>query len=294
MNKRASCIFAIPYITVMVRISQLYIYPVKSLGGIALQEARVTSRGLEYDRRWMLIDENNQFLSQRKYPQMALFKLELTTDGLKVIHQPSGDETIIPYHPQTTETVDVVVWDDACNGTYVSAAVDDWFSQKLQINCRLIHMTDDQIRQVDPRYASPEHITSFADGYPMLLVSEESVADLNTRLVEQITVKRFRPNIVIAGVEAYHEDRMQHFEASGIAFYGVKPCARCVMIGVNPDTAASAPEPLKTLAKFRRINHKIMFGQNLIHTGTGTIRVGDVVKGISVGEELEFTLGSNV
>ncbi|MDT3401068.1 MOSC domain-containing protein [Mucilaginibacter terrae] len=277
----------------MIRISELYIYPVKSLGGIALQEAKVTSRGLEHDRRWMLIDDNKQFLSQRKYPQMALFKLQLLPNGIQVLHQPSGNSTIIPYQPQTSEAVDVVVWDDVCNGTYVSAELDKWFSQILNISCRLIHMGDSHIRQVDPRYAGPEHITSFADGYPMLLVSEGSVADLNTRLAEQISVKRFRPNVVITGAEAYHEDRMQHFEVSGINFYGVKPCARCVMIGVNPDTADSGTEPLKTLSSYRRINHKVMFGQNLIHNGTGTLRVGDVVKQLSVGEGLQFSLAAN-
>lgn len=278
----------------MVRISQLYIYPVKSLGGIALQQAKVTSRGLEHDRRWMLIDAGKQFLSQRKHPQMALFKLQILPQGIQVLHEPSGDVTIIPYQPQTTEEVDVIVWDDACNGTYVSPALDEWFSQRLNITCRLIHMTDNQIRPVDPRYAGPEDITSFADGYPMLLVSEASVAELNTRLAEQITVKRFRPNIVITGTAPYHEDRMQHFEAAGINFYGVKPCARCVMIGVNPDTAALGPEPLKTLARYRRIKQKVMFGQNLIHKGTGTLNVGDAVTELGIGEELQFTLAATI
>jgi uncharacterized protein len=266
-------------------ISQLFIYPVKSLGGVALQQAKVTSRGLEHDRRWMLIDAGKQFLSQRKYPQMALFKLELTEDGLRVLHEPSGDVTRIPYQPQTTEMVDVVVWDDACSGTYVSHELD----QYLAIECRLIYMTDEQIRQVDPRYAGAEHITSFSDGYPILLTNEASLADLNARLTEQITINRFRPNMVIAGAEPYHEDRMLHFEVGGINFYGVKPCARCVMVGVNPLTAVSKPEVLKTLAGYRRIKNKIMFGQNLIHEGEDIISVGQQITEHKIGEELQFT-----
>jgi len=278
----------------MVQISELYIYPVKSLGGIALQQAKVTKRGLEHDRRWMLIDNENQFLSQRKYPQMALFKLQILEQGIDVLHQPSGNSTIIPYQPQNNEMVDVIVWDDACRGTYVSAKLDEWFSRMLNINCRLIHMTDDSIRPVDPRYASSGHITSFADGYPMLLVSEASVAELNNRLTNQITVKRFRPNIIITGTEPYEEDRMQHFEIGGINFYGVKPCARCVMIGVDSETATSGPEPLKTLAGYRRIGNKVLFGQNLIHDKEGIITVGDAVQTHKLGEELPFTVKAAV
>jgi len=281
-------------LVIMVQISQLYIYPVKSLGGIALQQARVTSRGLEHDRRWMLIDGEKQFLSQRKYPQMALFKLQVLERGIQVLHEPSGDTILIPYNPQTSEVVDVTVWDDNCRGTYVSPELDEWFSQRLNINCRLIQMTDESIRPVDPRYAGPEHITSFADGYPMLLVSEASVTELNTRLSKQITVRRFRPNIVITGTEPYVEDRMQHFEIAGINFYGVKRCARCVMIGVDPDTALAGPEPLKTLAGYRRIGQKVLFGQNLVHDKEGVLSVGDAVQMHQLREELAYTVKAAV
>lgn len=274
----------------MVQISQLYIYPVKSLGGIALQQAMVTSRGLEHDRRWMLIDSEMQFLSQRKYPQMALFKLQVLEQGIQVFHQPSAQTILIPYQPQTREQVDVTVWDDACTGTYVSPELDDWFTQRLGVQCRLIHMSDESIRPVDPRYASAGHITSFADGYPMLLVSEASVAEINTRLNDEITVKRFRPNIVISGTQPYMEDRILHFETAGINFYGVKPCARCVMIGVDPETATSGSEPLKTLAGYRRIGQKVLFGQNLIHDEEGVISVGDVINVHELGEELPFAV----
>jgi len=274
--------------TFMAYISQLYIYPVKSLGGIALQQAQVTSRGLQYDRRWMLIDENNHFLSQRKYPQMALFDVSIQEEGLKIKHRPSQESTLIPYQPQTNIDVEVDVWDSLCTGTYVSCEVDEWFTRLLNINCRLIYMTDNSMRQVDERYAGPDHITSFSDGYPILLTSEASLADLNSRLAAPVNMSRFRPNIVISNTDPYLEDRMQHFELGSISFYGVKPCARCVMIGVNPLTADTDTEPLKTLASYRKGNNKVYFGQNLIHNGEGVIKVGDEVVIKQIGEALVF------
>ncbi|MVN91549.1 MOSC domain-containing protein [Mucilaginibacter aquatilis] len=272
----------------MAHISQLYIYPIKSLGGIALQQSNVTSRGLEFDRRWMLIDDRLQFLSQRKYPQMCLFDVALKVNGLQVTHKPSGESIMIPYLPQTTEEVNLQVWDDLCSGTYVCEEGDAWFTKHLEIKCRLVYMADSQTRQVDERYASPEHMTSFADGYPMLLVSEASLKDLNGRLSEKIDINRFRPNIVITDTGAYYEDILQHFSVDQVNFYGVKPCARCVMINVDPSTAITGPEPLKTLASYRKVNKKVMFGQNLIHNGTGVIKVGDEIFEHEVGEGLIF------
>jgi uncharacterized protein YcbX len=270
----------------MAHISQLYIYPIKSLGGIALQQSQVTSRGLQYDRRWMLIDENNHFLSQRKYPQMALFHVSLQEDGLKVTHTSSQQFTIVPYLPQTSINVEVDVWDSLCTGTYVSEEADKWFSRLLNITCRLIYMTDDSLRPVDERYAGTDHITSFSDSYPMLLVGEASLYDLNSKLASPITINHFRPNIVISGVDSYFEDRIQHFEAGGINFYGVKPCARCVMIGVDPVTARTNSETLKTLAGYRKANNKVYFGQNLIHDGKGIIKVGNELNIKKIGEAL--------
>ncbi len=273
-----------------ITVTQLYIYPVKSLGGIALQEAELTSRGLNHDRRWMLIDEENQFLSQRKYPQMALFQLSVHDTGILVKHLPTNEEITIPLEPLGKDMVEVTVWDNACTGTYVSTALDDWFTDKLRLKCRLIYMADDSVRPVDERYAGDGHITSFADGYPMLLTSEASLQDLNSRIADPVEMLRFRPNIVISGTEPYFEDQMHHFELSGISMSGVKPCARCVMIGVDPRTATSEPEPLRTLARYRRVRNKILFGQNLVHHGTGVIRVGDTVQVKELVPPLAFDL----
>ncbi|WP_345951908.1 MOSC N-terminal beta barrel domain-containing protein [Mucilaginibacter sp. PAMB04274] len=272
----------------MASISQLYIYPIKSLGGIALQRASLTSRGLEHDRRWILVNDNNEFLSQRYLPQMALFEQQLHEHGLFITYTSTGKNLLIPYLPQTDVRVCVDVWDSPCTGTLVSTAANEWFSQMLGISCRLLYMTDDSIRPVDPRYAGSGHITSFADGYPMLLVSEASLSDLNSRLDVAININRFRPNIVIQGTAPYIEDRLRHFEVAGIKFYGVKPCARCVMIGVDQQTAVTSTEPLKTLSKYRKAGNKIYFGQNIIHNGRGEIKIGDELTVTQLGEELQF------
>jgi hypothetical protein len=281
-------IFALFNLFIMPKISQLYIYPVKSLGGISLQQAQVTSRGLQHDRRWMLIDESNVFLSQRKFPQMALFKLSLLEEGLEVIHASSLSRAVIPFIPQTQEHLSVKIWDDECIGTRVSPALDEWFSNLLSFNCRLVYMGENSLRPVDPNYAGPQHITSFADAYPMLLISEASLNDLNARLKEPIGMERFRPNMVITNTEPYQEDALQHFTAAGINFYSVKPCARCVMIGVDQQTATTGTEPLKTLSGYRKANNKIYFGQNLIHDGEGVLTVGDDLSIKQLGNKLQL------
>lgn len=259
----------------MLNISQLFIYPVKSLGGIAVSQAQVTSRGLEHDRRWMLVDAGNKFLSQRSVPQLAHFQLALSMDGIEVYHQQKEQKFTIPYQPQTSEYAQVHIWDDVCTAQFVSAAADEWFTVCTGIDCRLVYMPDDTHRQVDLRYAAPGQITSFSDAYPILIVSQESLDDLNSRLTEKLPMNRFRPNIVFTGGDAYIEDRLKEFTINNIRFQGVKLSARCVMTGVNQDNATTGAEPLKTLATYRKRNNKIYFGQNLVYQGSGTLQIGD-------------------
>ena len=272
----------------MPHISQLFIYPVKSLGGIAVQEALVTSRGLQHDRRWMLINNKNRFLTQRSNAQLALFQLELTADGFKVVYLPTTSTEIIPFKPQINEELTVHIWNDECRATLVSYNLNEWFSKILNAEVRLVYMSDDSIRSVDDQYAGPGHITSFADDYPMLLIGQSSLDDLNMRLAKLVPMNRFRPNMVIDGVEPYLEDKMQHFTAAGIDFYGIKPCARCVMTTIDQQTASAGIEPLKTMARYRKANKKIYFGQNLVHLGSGILKVGDEIAIITLGKDLAF------
>jgi uncharacterized protein YcbX len=266
----------------MLRISQLYIYPIKSLGGIALNNVRLTDRGLEHDRRWMLIDENNRFISQRENAQMALFKLSLENEALKVTHTKDNSFIHIPFVPLKQDTVQVTIWDDTCTGQYVSDEADAWFTQKLGINCRLVYMADDSHRPTDPRYTTEGSITSFADAYPLLLIGQASLDDLNSRLTDALPMNRFRPNIVFTGGEPYSEDTMQHIIINGINIYGVKLCARCIITTIDQATAQKSKEPLKTLSGYRRKGNKILFGQNLANIGEGILNIGDELQVISL------------
>lgn len=271
----------------MLTISELYIYPIKSLGGIAVTHSEVTDRGLKYDRRWMLVDEQNRFLTQREFPQMALLKVQIESDGLLVTHHLNGSVSI-PFKQHNPTKQQVVIWDDTCPGVFVSDEHDTWFSAALGIKCRLVYMPDDTRREVDQRYAPEGSVTSFSDAYPFLIIGQASLDDLNSRLAEPLPMNRFRPNIVFIGGEPFEEDLMKHMRIENISFYGAKLCARCIMTTINQQTAVKAKEPLKTLASYRFKNNKILFGQNLIHEGTGIITVGDTIEVLSIHNEERF------
>jgi len=275
----------------MLQISQLYIYPIKSLGGIALNEAIITDRGFQYDRRWMLVDYNNQFISQREVHQMALMKLSIAEDGISVTHSVKQSAYTIPFHTTKNEFAEVTIWDDTCTGQFVSDEADEWFSTMLEIPCRLVYMPDNTHRITDQRYTSENSITSFSDAYPFLLIGQASLDDLNSRLAEPLPMNRFRPNIVFTGGQPYREDMMHTFTIGNITFYGVKLCARCVMTTINQDNGTTGKEPLKTLARYRFKNNKIMFGQNLAHKGLGEIRVGDELVVTKLNYEERFLIG---
>lgn len=263
----------------MLKISGLFVYPIKSLGGIALNSVQVTTRGLKHDRRWMLVDGQNRFLSQRELPEMALLYVEITNNGLLVMHRQQPEEFInIPFLFDSKETALCTIWDDTCLAEFVNSAVDQWFSDMLQVKCRLVYMPDDAKRQVDQRYARADHITSFADAFPILIVGQASLDELNERLDEFVPMDRFRPNIVFTGGEPYLEDQMQSFYINNINFFGVKPCARCPVVGIDQEYGTVGKEPLKTLSGYRKKNNKVYFGQNLIYEGQGLISVDDEIR----------------
>ncbi len=264
------------YLWCMPQISQLFIYPIKSLGGIAVPSAQVTDRGLQWDRRWMLVDGDGNFLTQRTQPQLALFAVALNGNSLAVsLH--GSDPVEVPLVP-AGRTLRVQVWSDRLNAVEVSPELSHWFSQKLAQPCRLVFMPDETRRPLDGRYADDGEITSLSDGYPFLLVSEASLADLNARLEAPVPVNRFRPNIVVTGCQAFAEDGWAEMQVGGVSFFGVKLCARCVVTTINQQTAAVGSEPLKTLASYRRSRNGIYFGQNLLHRGTGTLHLGDAME----------------
>lgn len=265
----------------MLQISRLFIYPIKSLGGISVHSALLTDRGFQYDRRWVLVNENGLFMTQRQYPQMALLQTDITSEGVAVFHMNNIHERlIIPSYSSSPEKVTVKVWDDICEGVYVSKEIDSWISARLEVSCRLIFMPDDSVRKVDPRYAiKDDNITNFSDGYPLMLLSQSSLDDLNSRLDIPVPMNRFRPNIVITGANPYEEDEMEEFLIRGIHLYGVKLCARCVITTINQDSLEKSKEPLKTLATYRTKGNNIYFGQNVIYNNGGvSLKTGDRIE----------------
>ena len=262
----------------MLVVSELFIYPIKSLGGIRVNSAKVTDRGFQNDRRWMLVDSGNCFLTQREFPQMALLQVDFSEGGLRVRHKlKKSESSLITTVLQSNETATAQVWSDKCKVQFVSSVLDEWFSDMLSIRCRLVYMPDESRRRVDTRYAANKEITSLSDGYPFLIIGQSSLDELNQRLAEPLPMNRFRPNIVFTGAEPYTEDRMARFHINNILFYGVKLCGRCAVTTTNQDNGTKSREPLHTLSTYRKKNNKIYFGQNLLHEGNGEIRIGDVI-----------------
>jgi len=259
-----------------ITLSEIWVYPVKSLGGIRLTKALAEEKGLQYDRRWMIIDEENVFITQRAHSKMALIDVALEAGGLKIyLRADPADFVLVPYKPVTGLSVTVQVWDDTAEALTVSDEADAWLTRQLDMELRLVIMPDSTERKADPRYARHNENVSFADGFPYLVISQASLDDLNSRLAEPIEMRRFRPNFVIGGTEPFAEDQWKHITIGGLHFEVVKPCARCVLTTINPETAEKGSEPLKTLATYRRNGNKILFGQNVTVQDFGELKVGD-------------------
>ena len=263
----------------MLTVSHLYVYPIKSLGGIELTSARLTDRGFEHDRRWMLVDEENRFMTQRVYPQMALLRTAIHANELTVYEKGNETDKIsLNLYPAGNEMIKVQVWDDVCDAMQISDAINQWFSQKLNRVCKLVYMPDATKRKVNAEYALNDDINGFSDAFPVLMIGQASLDDLNSRLEKPVPMNRFRPNIVFTGGEAFEEDTMKHFQISGTDFYAVKPCARCVTTTTDQETGITAKEPQKTLAAYRAANNNVYFGQNILYKKEGVIKVGDELK----------------
>ncbi len=256
-------------------ISELLIYPVKSLGGISLKSALLTDRGLEYDRRFMLIDAQNRFVTQREFPELTFFKTAIVGYQLLITDKRDESSVAVPVMAIEGEQTGVQIWDDHCQAILLDSTIADWFSARLSQPVRLVYMPDESQRPVDPAYAAKGELTSFSDGYPVLIIGAESLKDLNARLENPVPMDRFRPNIVFSGGYPHVEDTFMTFKAGDVQLEAVKPCARCVMTTTDQDTGLRSAEPLKTLSKYRSKHNKIYFGQNLLASHAGEIRVGD-------------------
>jgi len=257
-------------------LTSLTLYPIKSARGIPLDAWEVHEFGLRHDRRFMVVDQSGEFLTQRDYPSLALVAPAVDGNVLQV-SAPGMPLLEVPLEPKPTVMTGVTVWRDQCAAAWLGETAARWFSDVLDVSCSLVHMPDSTRRPVDPAYDSTGSRVSFADAFPFLLISEASLADLNRRLTDPLPMSRFRPNLTVGGAAAYDEDRWARIEIGKIGLRVVKPCARCVITTTDQNTLQRGVEPLRTLAAYRNTGGKVMFGQNAIHEGAGHLRVGDRV-----------------
>jgi len=254
-------------------------YPVKSLAGIDLDQTEVQLQGLQDDRLFMLVDENGLFITQRKYPQLALINVKITQGGFNFVATNSTPLNIGSANFQS-ETVPVKIWQDHCLGIVADEKTNQWFSRYLGFPVRLIQYNHQAPRASDPNYSNPDDIVSFADGFPLLVISQASLNDLNSKLETPVSMTNFRPNIIIDGCDAFAEDDWKQIRIGEVIFDAVKRCSRCVLTTVDPETGIKSEngQPLKTLSQYRKAEGGVFFGMNLIPRSAGTIQVNDMVE----------------
>lgn len=258
----------------MIKLSELSIYPVKSCGGIALSQASLSPFGLESDRRWMVVDQQGNMLTQRTLARMCLVQTQLHNAQL-TLSAPGMTNLSMPVLANIASAgTKATVWEDTCNAYDCGDMAASWFSEFLKTPARLVYFPEDEFRQVDLSYARKGDKTAFSDGFPYLLISQASLDDLNRRLAIPVEMNRFRPNLVVSGCNAYEEDLWKRIRIGSIEFSLVKPCSRCIIPSINPATAKKSAEPVKTLASYRMTNNNIFFGQNIIAQGTGMVELG--------------------
>jgi uncharacterized protein YcbX len=265
----------------MISISELYIYPVKSLAGIQLTESKLTPFGFEHDRRWMIVDSDGKFISQREMAKMACIKTNIINDHLVLTHDDS--EIKVPIVDSQSKQLKVTVWKDSFDAKHVSQEVDDWLTEILAKKCQLVYMQEDVKRQIDLDFAPSGHNVSFADAFPILVISQASLDDLNSRLDNHVDINRFRANMIVSGVSPFAEDDWASISINGIGYQAIKKCSRCIMPSINQETGRQDNvKMLAVLNGYRRIDNKIKFGQNLIYKNIETINL----QSISCGDEI--------
>jgi uncharacterized protein len=259
-------------------ISEIWVYPVKSLGGFRSKRAWAAEKGFRHDRRWMLVDAEKKFITQREMPAMTQFQTAIEDQSLIISNRTDGTSVTLSAQPLTGEAVTVAIWNDTVEAIIPDLSVNQWFSHFLGSPCQLVYMPESTVRQTDPRFSTPTDQVSFADGFPYLIISEGSLANLNEKLEKAVPMNRFRPNLVLSGVSPFEEDRHAEMNAGDLKFRLVKPCARCPIPTTDQLTGERGPEPLRTLATFRRQNEKVVFGQNALVNEPGWLKEGTAIQ----------------
>lgn len=257
-------------------ISQLYIYPIKGMAGIPVQEAYVEELGLRFDRRWLLIDAAGVFLSQRSFPELCLFKGKLLNDKLEVEYKGSAIE--IPLSGHSGMKVQSSVWESEIVSYEVSPVISQWFSDMLKTEVKLVTRGEASIRRKTLLKPPYEVEVSYADAYPILGLGTASLHALEKRLGYDLSVLRFRPNIYFKTVVPFEEDELEDLATGEIALRVIKPCARCQVVDIDPTSSVSGKEVLKELSIFRKDGNKVLFGVNMIALSEGWLRVGEELK----------------
>lgn len=255
-------------------LNAIYIYPIKSANAIRLTLSNVEEKGLQFDRRYMLINEEGKFITGRTNPELTQISVELLSTGL-VIRAPKMKKLTILRDNFSRYSIASILWSSAIDAQHCHVECDAWFCSFLNQKCQLVHCDESTIRFVENKNTQ----VSFADGYPLLLINQRSIDQLNSRLKIPVSVLRFRPNIVINGDYPFVEDSWQKIKIGEVEFEVSKPCSRCSFINVDPKTGLVLNnEPLQTLAKFRFYEGNVDFGQNLIALNSGVIKEGDEIQ----------------
>jgi uncharacterized protein YcbX len=251
-------------------LTELNAYPLKSGGGTALRTAGLTPRGLPFDREFMLVGPGGRFLSQRELARMAL--LRPSYDGEVLTVNAPGAAPLVHKAVDDGEVLDVFIQRKECQGVDQGREAATWFSELLDGECRLVRFTG---HRATSRGGGE---VMFADGYPLLVISAESLADLNTRLDEPLPMNRFRPSLVFEGLGPYGEDDVRLLRVGDAVIEMVKPCARCLITTTDQETAERGREPLRTLATYRTKDRGIQFGYNAVPRTLGTLTIGDEIE----------------
>jgi uncharacterized protein YcbX len=235
----------------------------------------------------MITDVAGRFLTLREHPEMTRLHTAIEEDVLIIFDaKDPADRISTPLHPAPSAAMSVQIWDDTVTAWICEKTTSDWLSEKLGQPVVLVYMPHESRRPVDPAYAPPGSITAFTDGYPLLIIGQSSLDELNSRLDLPVDMLRFRPNIVFTGGTPFVEDHFARITIAGIPMLGVKRCARCVVTTIDPATGDAGPEPLRTLSTYRRHGNKVDFGMNLVTAGTGTLRIGDEIRlSVTVSEQ---------
>lgn len=243
--------------------------------GTELSESTVVERGLINDRRYMLIDHQNNFISQRSHSLIALMKPKIYRGMMTISYK--DEQVDLDLNTVSDDVISVTLFDNIVEATTVSKKIDNWFSDVLKENVRLVKMTESNVRTKALIKGPQSTEVSFADGYPILIVGTSSLENLNSKLEEPVLMNRFRPNIVIDTDVPHIEDSWEQIKIGSSNLMVIKPCARCPVVTIEQETATRSKEPLRTLATYRKINNKVYFGANAICMEEGVIGIGDEV-----------------